>query len=422
MSLRRNTLWNLLGTGLPVLLGVVTIPYLLKKIGIEAFGLLSLIWALIGYFSLFDFGLGRALTQQVSSALAIGKTSQLPGLIKTGLSFTAVAGIAGGAVLAGFSNQLAMQWLKISVELQNTAVNALLIAAIGIPLTTITTGLRGVLEAYEEFKIVNMLRIWLGAANFGLPALSVMYLGNSLSFIVSSLVVARVITLIAHVWLVNTKLPYGWINAGFNQRNLRDLLSFGAWMTLSNIISPLMVTADRFLISFVLSASVVAYYTVPFEVLIRILIIPGALTAAFFPKIASLISSNIILAKKTYKKSELLVFCILLPIVIILICTSHFWLSQWLNHEFADNAWVTASILAIGILFNGMAQIPHAVIQAAGKVKTTAVIHLSELVLYSPILYFSLKIFGITGAALAWSLRAFIDYLLLRIVAKKIFD
>lgn len=421
MSLRRNTLWNLAGTGFPFLLGAITIPYLLKRIGIEAFGLLSLVWALIGYFSLFDFGLGRALTQQVSTARAMGKQNQLPSLIKTGLSFTVLAGVFGGVVLAMLSDQLAMQWLKVSEPLQASTVNALLIAAIGIPLTTVTTGLRGVLEAYEDFKIVNILRIALGAANFGLPALSVMFLGDSLAWMVASLVAARFIALIAHVWLVNKKLPAGWMFSRFDQKNLRHLLSFGAWMTLSNIISPLMVTADRFLISSMLGASIVAYYTVPFEVLIRVLVIPGALTSAFFPKIASLISTDLILAKNTYNKSAFFIFCTLLPIVSILIFSSHLWLSMWINSAFADRAWSIAAILAIGILFNGMAQIPHAVIEAAGKAKTTAFIHLAELIIYSPILYFSLKYFGIMGAAFAWTFRAFMDYLMLQAVAKKIF-
>jgi O-antigen/teichoic acid export membrane protein len=61
MSLKRNTIWNLAGTGLPLLLGAITIPYLIARVGVEAFGVLTLVWALIGYFSLFDFGLGAHL-------------------------------------------------------------------------------------------------------------------------------------------------------------------------------------------------------------------------------------------------------------------------------------------------------------------------------------------------------------------------
>ena len=51
--------WSLFGTGLPLVLGIVTIPLILDGLGMVLFGLLTLIWTAIGYFGLFDFGLGE---------------------------------------------------------------------------------------------------------------------------------------------------------------------------------------------------------------------------------------------------------------------------------------------------------------------------------------------------------------------------
>jgi hypothetical protein len=66
MSLRHNTLWNLAASGLPLIASAALIPFMLHRLAMvtqaEAFGVLTLIWALIGYFSLFDMGAGRALT------------------------------------------------------------------------------------------------------------------------------------------------------------------------------------------------------------------------------------------------------------------------------------------------------------------------------------------------------------------------
>jgi hypothetical protein len=72
--------------------------------------------------------------------------------VKTGLWFTAAAGVIGGLVLALLADQLAFNWLKVSVTLQPSTYQALLVAGIGIPLTTITTRAARVLEAYEDFK------------------------------------------------------------------------------------------------------------------------------------------------------------------------------------------------------------------------------------------------------------------------------
>lgn len=67
MTLRRGTLLKLAGAGLPMIVGVVAIPFLISKLGMERFGILTILWAIIGYFGLFDFGVGRATIQQEDS-------------------------------------------------------------------------------------------------------------------------------------------------------------------------------------------------------------------------------------------------------------------------------------------------------------------------------------------------------------------
>lgn len=419
MSLRRNTLWNLAGTGLPFLLGAITIPYLVTHLGIEAFGILTLVWALIGYFSLFDFGLGRALTQQVASSIAASNTERLPNLIKSGVYFTALTGVLGGCLLAALSVPLAHNWLKVSVPLQSDTAQCLLVAAFGIPLTTITTGLRGVLEAYEDFRDVNLLRMFLGAANFGLPALSVMLYGPSLTLIVLTLIAARLIVLVIHSILVNKKLLGNWVKSNANVKDFKSLFSFGIWMTISNIIGPLMATADRFVISGVLGAAAVAYYTVPSEVLMRVLVVPAALTGALFPRLSSKLMTEPKVARKLYGRCVRIIILVLIPVSLSIAVGSFWGLSFWLGAAFAEKSWMVVSMLSLGLLFNGVAFVPFAAIQAAGEAKVTARLHFIELLIYIPMLYLMLHFAGLFGAAIAWVVRAGIDMILLLISAEK---
>ncbi len=414
-------MWNLAGTGLPLILGVVTIPYLIKHIGVEAFGILTLIWSLIGYFSLFDFGLGRALTQRVAASLVSENTCNVPHVVKSGLVFMAYTGIAGGILLALLAYPLGSDWLNVSHPLQTTTIGSLFVAALGIPLATVTSGLRGVLEAYEDFKTVNLLRIVLGIANFGLPALSFVLLGPSLVYMVSMLIAARLVVLLAYGLLAHRRMPEGWLKSAAQTNDVKDLLSFGVWMTVSNIISPLMVTADRFVIAAVLGASAVAYYTVPFEMLVRVLVIPSALTSALFPKLASTIKSNPAIARMLYRRSMKLMSLTLLAISLAMCLASYWGLALWLNADFASRSWLIVCILSVGILFNGIALVPFSAIQAAGDAKTTAHLHVFEFIIYVPVLLVALDVFGLVGAGLAWVFRVGLDLVLLLWQAKKVF-
>ncbi|MEW6088372.1 MAG: flippase [bacterium] len=419
MSLKRNTLWNISGAGIPFLLGVVTIPYLLNKIGVEAFGILTLVWTLIGYFSLFDFGLGRALTQQVAANRALEQIEKLSGLVKTGMLFTLVTGAFGGVLLAVAANPLGFKWLNVSAALQQNTVDSLLIVAFGIPMVTLTTGLKGVLEAFEDFKTVNLLRLLFGLANFGLPVLSVMAFGPSLNMIVFSLIAARFMILGAHICLVHKKLPINWIKVKCSEKEISNLLSFGAWMTLSNIVSPLMVVADRFIISSVIGAGLIAYYTVPSDFLIRILIIPGALAAALFPRLSSMMSADQRGAENVYKKSLKITSLTMFAICLSIAVGSYWGLTLWLGRDFSQHSWKIASILSVGLFFNGIAQIPYAAVQAAGNAKMTTILHLGEFVFYFPLLFMFLKYFGLPGAAVIWVIRAGADLMILLMYAKK---
>lgn len=422
MSLKRNTIWNIMGAGIPFLLGVVTIPFLLHRVGVESFGILTLVWSMIGYFSLFDFGLGRALTQQVASKRAEGLLVEVPSLIKTGLLFISGAGLLGGVLLAALAYPLGLKWLNVSVGLQASTINALFIAAVGIPMTTLTVGLKGVLEAYEDFKAANLLRMLLGLANFGFPALSVIIFGPSLSYMVVSLIIVRLVVLLAHLILVYQKLPAGWLKASFDKDKMRDLLSFGSWMTISNIVSPLMVVADRFIISSIVGASLVAYYTVPSDFLIRILILPGALATALFPRLTSMMTTDLEGAKKVYEKSLKITILTMLPICLSISVFSYWGLYLWLGETFAQNSWKITSILSLGLLMNGVAQVPYAAVQAAGKAKTTAFLHIGEFIFYLPLLFVFLHYFGLIGAAIMWVLRVAADLFILLRCAKQVHE
>src|SRR5712664_4951417 len=104
--LARNTIWNLIGSGAPMIVAVVCIPILIRGLGTDRFGVLTLAWALIGYASLFDLGLGRALTQLVAKKLGAGEEREIPSLAWASLLLMLFLGLAGTAVVV-----LASPWL-----------------------------------------------------------------------------------------------------------------------------------------------------------------------------------------------------------------------------------------------------------------------------------------------------------------------
>src|SRR5207248_1679561 len=95
-------------------------------------------------------------------------------------------------------------------------------------------------------------------------------------------------------------------------------------------------------------------------------------------------------------------------------------LALWLGAAFAEHSTRVLQWLAIGILFNSLAQIPFAFVQGAARPDLTAKLHLIEFPLYVILLIWLVTSVGIAGAAVAWAARAGVDMLVLFWIAFRI--
>ncbi|MFZ6815386.1 flippase [Undibacterium sp. Rencai35W] len=425
MSLKRNTLWNLLGNGLPLIAAAIFTPYTLRQLGNEAFGVLTLIWALIGYFSLFDFGTGRALTYEISRLRSNAQPKLIPAVLKAGLMLTAATGTLGTLIMIVLAPHLAQNWLKISLPWQENAQLAFEIAALGVIPTAVTSGLRGAMEGMERFRASNMNRIFLGFCMFTLPAIAIKLHGPSLWQIALYLAMARLLVVFGgmlqlreYLFIKKSDVTETTTDPEYAlSQRIRSLMSYGLWVTLSSIISPLMVFGDRFFVSAMVGADQLSIYAIPQEGLMRLLIVPMAICGALLPLFATF--SDYQALKESYRQNYKRMAMIMLGLCSVTALIAYPGLSLWLSPDFAKDALPITLILTAGTFLNGIALVPHTFLHAQGQTKKTAQFHLFELVLYIAALYILAREFGLIGAALAWTFRVTLDWGLLHLAAKQ---
>jgi O-antigen/teichoic acid export membrane protein len=416
MSLKRNALWNLAGTAIPMAVGLALIPFTLNRLGSEAFGVLTLVWGLIGYFSVFDLGVGRALTVQLSQLTAKGETVDAGALVRSGMLLTLAAGLLGAALVWLLTPGLASQWLKISPDLQDDARLAFLIAAVGVLPTTLASGLRGALEGMNRFAASNLSRILLGVWMFALPAWSVYFHGPSLETIALYLVLGRSLVVLGMAAQLRGLLfaPGGAVA----KQHFQALWTYGVWVTVTGIVGPLMVYGDRFFVSAAVGAEQLPMYAIPQDVLLRLLLIPMALTGALLPRLAAMgVGETAIAYRQTYRR----VGVTMLAICVLCAALAHPALSLWISADFATVALPVVLVLCVGVWVNSLASVPYTLLHAKGNPRLTALFHIAELVLYLLALWLLSSRFGLVGAALAWVARVALDWLLLHMAVRRLY-
>jgi len=414
----RNVFWNLLGAGSPLLVAIVAIPLLIDGLGITRFGVLTITWMVVGYFSLFDLGLGRALTKLVAEKLGRGRDEEVPKLIWTALLLMMVLGLFGAMLLAVLSSWLVGDVLNIPAELHSETLSAFYLLAASVPIVISSAGLQGVLEAHQRFGLINAVRIPLGVFTFLGPVLVLLF-SHSLVPVVAALVVARLLSWLAYVVLCLRVEPGLRQSISIDRQMFKPLISFGGWMTVSNIISPLMVYLDRFLIGAVLTMTAVSYYATPYEVVTRLLIVPAALMSVMFPAFATVLTQDKKRAALLYSKTIKYIFLLLFPAVLAIVTFANEGLNLWLGSEFAENSTLVLQILAVGVFLNAHANVPFGLVQSAGRPDLTAKLHLAELPFYLMVLWWLLNAYGVAGVALAWLLRVAVDAAVLFVMANR---
>ena len=416
-----NSLLNAIGQGVPIIVAIVSVPLLLRGLGTERMGLLTLSWSVIGYASLFDFGLGRALTQVVAERRQQHTTDgDLPHVVSSALAAMLLLGCAAGIAMLVLAPWATSAGLNVSPQLQRETLAAARLLAIGVPVVVLTSGFRGILEAYERFDLANAVRVPTGISTF-LGPLVVMPFTHSLAWAVAVLLAARVAGLAALVGLTSRVAPSLAFRFSTRHSSLGPVLRFGAWMTVSNILSPLMSSADRFFISAMISASVVAYYTAPYEMVTRLMAMMAlAVATSLFPAFAR--AADLADARALLRRGIRLITTTFVPVIVVVLAFAPMILRLWLGAAFARESTAVLRILAVGILMNGFAQAPFAMIQARGRADLTAKIHLAELPFYVTSMLYLIRANGIEGAAIAWTLRVGVEAVVLFFVARYMLD
>jgi O-antigen/teichoic acid export membrane protein len=415
--LARNTVWNLFGNGAPMIVAVLCIPILIRGLGKERFGVLTLAWALIGYASLFDLGLGRALTQLVAKKLGAGEEREIPALAWTSLLLMLLLGVAGAGAVFLISPWLVGRGLNVPLALQRETLQAFRLLGFSLPFVITTAGLRGLLEAHQRFGLINALRIPMGLFTFAGPLLALPF-SKSLVPVVGTLVAGRIAAWAAHLLLCLRVLPELGQSIAWERSAAGPLLRFGGWMTVSNLVSALMVMIDRFLIGALVTMTAVAYYATPYEVVTKLWLIPGALVGVMFPAFSTSSAQDRNRTALLFGRSVKCILLVLFPMVLLLIVLAQDGLRVWLGSEFAANSVHVVQWLAVGVFLNSLALVPSALVQGVGRPDLTAKLQVLELPAYLTALIWLTKKYGIEGAAIAWTGRVALDALILFIMAR----
>lgn len=404
MALARNSVLNLLPTVIGVAVSIATVPYYISVIGTERYGALLLALILLGYFGNVDFGLGRAITQRLSS-MPNGSGEERAGIVWSALAGAGAISLVGGAVVYGVALVFFRSFFESEAGLRAEVLSSIWLFALCVPVIMLTGVSSGALAGLERFGVVSAGTAIGNMLSQVLPLIVAVVHSSHFSWLLAASLAGRAIGLAPILVNMAAVFLYGRKFAP-SLAQLRQLFSYGSWIMVTAIVGPLMTLADRVVIGGVLGAAAVVVYSVPVQIASRTVMFPLALVQALFPRLAARDEEE---SSRLGKASVVLVGQLYGFVVIGLICLAEPLLRLWLGEGLDERSVLVGQITAIGFWMNALANVPYALIQARGNSRYTAILHLLELPLYAAMIYGFGVTMGLYGVALAFTLRVALD-------------
>ena len=407
-TLRANFAINLLGAIVPLAVALLTVPIYVRHIGDARYGVLSIVWVLLGYFGFLDLGLSRAATNALARLRNAPHEARARVLVTT-LVLNLGLGLSGSLCLAVFGSYLLQHVLGVPEALKPEIAQAFPWIVGLFPLALVSGVGIGAMESREHFLLANVLQASGSSLGQILPVILAVTVSPSLAVVIPAAVAARALT-VAIILLAVYRDEGPLSLAAFDRHQVKKLLSYGGWISVSAVMYSILTSVDQFVIGSVLNVAAVAHYAVPMNLVSRSQIFAGALSRTLFPRMSSVgpDESRDLASRALY----LLAYgygAICAPAIIL----TPVFLRYWIGADFASVAAPVAQILFFGAWIQGVAFVPYGLLQSQGRVDVIGKFLVAEVFPFIAIVWGLTSAYGITGAALAWCLRCAADTALL---------
>jgi O-antigen/teichoic acid export membrane protein len=416
----KGSIWTLIGQLAPFAVTFVAIPFVIRFLGPESYGVLLLIGLIPTYFLFADLGMGIASTKFASEAFGQGDKSKEAEIVWTAATIGAATSFVVATSLFIFSAKI-IALLNVPEHLRGVASTGLKLSSAAFFVSSISLVLNS--------PMLARLRMDLSAFTQAMPRILVaagtpliLYLGFGILGAVAWALIVAVIGLAA-VFFLSARLLPDLVRPRFNRLHLRPLLTFGGSWFIAGIAAILLINLEKLFLTRMVSVEALAFYSVAFTFANMAMLFSAAMSQALLPAFSQMQTPEKNAQYRTlFARAIRLNLIWILPALSLMFVAARIFFTLWAGEEFGRQSTLPFYILVAGLLFNIPAHIPHAAITAAGRTDIFAKLYWVELLIYAVGAYFLISNFGIVGAAAAWSLRALLDAFIVIHLAGKYAD
>lgn len=398
--LLRNSLWNLGGSALPAMVALATVPLLISGLGLEGFGIVTLIGSVVGYFGVLDINLSAGSIKYLAQYHAQADQPRFDETFWFGCIFYGVLGLGGACALYLGAAPLTAYFFKVSSALQTETRLALQIAGLGFLLSQLQNYLLVVPQALQRYDRSAQSEAIFGVV-VNVASAAVAITGGGVVGVIATRVAVSALN---GVWLVILLHQLGVaLRPQWPRREIRRALTaFSAYAYLSRLAAMLHVHGDKLIVGALAGPVALTFYTVPAQLASRILGLSFRLSSVIYPRVSALAATgqHAQLRVLYLDTTRLLTYLNLMVLGVIALAGDVF-LQRWVGDEFVATGYPVLLFITLALLADSLTNIASLVNDGLGHPRVTGRFALARGLVGVGMVYVGTVTGGVIGAAAA---------------------
>jgi O-antigen/teichoic acid export membrane protein len=401
--MRKNLLAGLSNSIWSALVGLAVVPFYLKYLGIEAYGLIGFFVTTQALLSLLDMGMAPTINREVARYSASGNLHEAGKLLHTlAVVYWGMAAVIA-LLIVTLAPWIAEYWLQSKQLTPQTISHAVMLMGLVVACRWPIGLYQGALMGAQRLTItsgVNISMVTFGSLGaiavlaFVSPTIEAFFIWQAFAGFVYA------ITIRWAAWRIVGKLN----QIRFDFDKLKSIWRFSAGMSGVAVSAIILMQLDKVILSKMLSLEDFGRYALAGVVASGLYILLGPVFNVIYPRFTTLVATgDMEKLIDLYRSGTRLLAAVLFPIAIAAAVIAEEILSVWTgNPALASSVAPIVSLLLIGTALNGVMHFPYALQLASGMTRIPLVITLVLAVILVPMIVYLTRTYGAVGGGLAW--------------------
>jgi O-antigen/teichoic acid export membrane protein len=340
MSLKAQAVKNVsatwLGLVVHAVVGFFLSPFILHRLGDEAFSLWVLVFSLTGYYGLLDLGIRSSIVKYTAKFVATNDEHQLSTFLSTSLGFFAVVGFV--VLLMTVTGFFYLHLLfRIPAGMLGSARVLFLLAGTSVALTFPLGVFAGVLEGLQKFSWLQLSQVGITLLRAVLIIVTLTY-GGGLLAIGTITVAMNLLAYLIFTWMALQVLPVRLSIRRIERIAFRKMVSYGVFAFAILLAEKLRFQSDAVVIGAFLSSTAITVFSIGSRLVEYSSYAVRSMSQIFTPMSSQFhAAGDLIRLQRTFTEGNRACAFIIVPLCLILVIQGKSIIEAWVGARYVSS-------------------------------------------------------------------------------------